>query len=1248
MTRRISFFIFFHFCLVTQVLFAQQQLVTDANRRQLTAIANTANNRFVTGRQQALQLAVARGWPVSRRLPNGGIALLQGVGTLGFPVYLVTHNNTTAAATTSTNRVQPGGTLGLNLSGSSSFLNNKLAIWDGGWVYKTHQEFAGKNIIFADTSSVIDHATHVAGTMIAKGIYAPVRGMAFNANTLLSYDFDNDVAEMSRAAPNLLLSNHSYGEVAGWSYNNTASRWEWYGLPGDTEDYNFGFYSDRTAQWDNIAYNAPYYLIVESSGNSRDENGPAVGQTYYGYTSRTNQAIINKGPRPATISNNDGYDIIATTGNAKNILTVGAINPLPFGPTSSGGISIAGFSSWGPTDDGRVKPDVVGDGVNMLSTSSSAVDSYSALSGTSFSAPNVTGSLYLLQEYFAQKNNGSFMRSATLKGLACHTAFDAGQPGPDYIYGWGVLNTAKAAQAITDKGTKSLISENNLSQAQQQFQVVASGNGPLMATISWTDLPGTATPEGTLNSRVPKLVNDLDIRISDGTTTYLPWVLNPNQPALAAVKGDNIRDNVEQIYLPDATPGKAYTIIVSHKGALQGVAQAYSLIVTGVGGTAYCASAPMSNADSRVDALSFSNLNFAAPAGCTTYTNNTNLTAELERGKTYGLSLTLGTCGNNFNKAAKIFIDWNGNGSFDADELVATSPVYNGTAIFTTNVTVPGSVVADNYSLMRVVLTETNDAATIQACGSYAKGETQDYRVHFVQTSTDAGITSIVRPEASGTCSGTALVTVRLKNFGGAAITNIPVTVKIKAPDNTVTTISETYTGTLAPLAEDDFTFSNTFNAAVGSSYTITATALLPGDVITTNNEVVSSTIVLPPPAPTNLFAAYCTDSKTYLLTGSGDGQLFWYLNANDALPFSYGTTVSTTQVPVGNTFYAGLNDFKASVGPATKNVFSGGGYNQFTPSIIVNTAVPVVIQSARLYVGNPGSITFNVSNASGQVVSTTTINAAATRSNPQPGLTTNDPNDQGKVYNLNLFLPAAGKYTIGVVFNDDATLFRSNSGVTGYPFKAGNIFSITGNDAVAPTGTDTTYYKNFYYYLYDVKVQSAGCASAQRTAVALFKPVISQSSPVILTSNVATGNQWYFEGKPIAGATGQTYSPLQSGNYSVSVTLNTGCNVLSDNFAFALKATNPDKDTDIGLATFPVPASKNLNVLFEAKNADQLIINLVNAAGEIVYTNSKNIAAGSFSTAIDVSRLAAGNYVVQVILGQKVYSHKVIVIPSP
>jgi hypothetical protein len=196
-------------------------------------------------------------------------------------------------------------------------------------------------------------------------------------------------------------------------------------------------------------------------------------------------------------------------------------------------------------------------------------------------APNITGSLYLLQEYYAQKNNGAFMKAATLKGLVCQTAFDAGNVGPDYIYGWGVLDMKKAAQAITDNGTKSLISENSLQQGQKQtFTVVASGNDVLSATISWTDPEGTPNADGTINSRTPKLVNDLDIRISDGATTYNPWVLNPDAPSAAATTGDNIRDNIEQVYISNTTPGKSYTITVSHKGTLKQGPQAFILAVS--------------------------------------------------------------------------------------------------------------------------------------------------------------------------------------------------------------------------------------------------------------------------------------------------------------------------------------------------------------------------------------------------------------------------------------------------------------------------------------------------------------------------------------------------------------------------------------------------------------------------------------------------------------------------------------------
>jgi len=76
--------------------------------------------------------------------------------------------------------------------------------------------------------------------------------------------------------------------------------------------------------------------------------------------------------------------------------------------------------------------------------------------------PNTCGSLILLQQYY-NSLYGGYMKSATLKGLVIETADEAGSnPGPDYMYGWGLLDIAKAATVIRQKGGASIISEQTL------------------------------------------------------------------------------------------------------------------------------------------------------------------------------------------------------------------------------------------------------------------------------------------------------------------------------------------------------------------------------------------------------------------------------------------------------------------------------------------------------------------------------------------------------------------------------------------------------------------------------------------------------------------------------------------------------------------------------------------------------------------------------------------------------------------
>ncbi len=1083
---KITIFLSVIIYLITPVkAFAQQQVF---NKKLLLQYSKTLKLNADENRNRALFMAKEKGWNIFKIKKNGTIISLQGVDELGLPIYFATYNNSISAATTQTNKLYSGGGLGLNLSGSSDNLINKIGLWDGGSVYAAHQEFAGGRIINHDSGAeIVDHSTHVAGTMMATGVYAPAKGMAYGLKKLVSYDFTNDISEMaSAAAAGMLISNHSYGSIAGWDFNDSPpsgeARWEYWGASGSTEDYKFGIYNSSAANWDQVCFNAPYYLPVKSAGNNRTETGPAVGQSYYRFNS--SGTMVDAGNRPAGISNNDSYDIIATYGNAKNILLVGAVEGLPNGYTNPASVKMSSFSSFGPTDDGRIKPDIVGAGINVTSTGITSPDSYLTLSGTSMAAPNVSGSLVLLQEQYSKGSGGLFMRSATLRGLVIHTTDESGDNlGPDYRFGWGLLDMEKASRALSNNGTKSLISERQLAQGETQtVPVIASGNGPLMATICWTDPAGTPTSTGTINDNTIKLINDLDLKITGESQLFQPWILDPNNPAAAATKGDNIRDNVEQVLVENAVPGRNYALNISHKGSISSGPQKFSLIVTGIGGTAYCASAATSSADSRIDNFKLGSIDNTPAAGCTTYTDFTNITTDLEAGKIYPLSLTLGTCGADFDKIAKVFIDYNGNGLFEANELVATTNVINATGNYTTNVTIPSTIAPDNYSILRVVLTETTDAANVISCGSYSKGETQDYRVRFVKASTDAGVLSIVDP-VSGNCKNSAqTLSVKLKNYGTSAISNIPVTATIVNGTIAIATLSQIFTDTLNPLDEADFTFTNPFITQPGQSYTITASTNLTGDLNVLNDSAHVDVTISNPPLVTNATALFSPNSSMYALTGMGDGTIFWYKNAADAIPVAFNSPAKLS-APAGiGTFYAGINDFSGIVGPQTKLDFSAGGYNQFTPDVLVTTKVPVILESARLYIGNSGKITFTVKNASSGIeVSKATLDVTATDLTPQAGASAgNDPTDIGQVYPLNLLLPQAGDYSIAISYKDGATIFRNNGGVSGYPFKLNDIFSITGNTA-------TTTPLDFYYYFYDLQVKAAGCVSDQRIPVTVL-----------------------------------------------------------------------------------------------------------------------------------------------------------------
>lgn len=1231
---------------------AKAQLKTNTAVLQRASAVASQQEREAFQRLQVL--AKQKGWPTVVTGKRGRKAILTGVDPKGYPMYTGTNDNIISAATIRTNLLWPGGSTGLNLSGSSANMKGKIAIWDEAKPRPTHVELTGRVTQIDNASSISDHSTHVAGTMIAAGVYAPAKGMAFAAQQLKAYDYNNHVSEMLAAASGLLVSNHSYGSISGWNFNSDQNRWEFWGNAGDTADYKFGYYSDDAQSWDNMAYNAPDYLIVKSAGNNRDVNGPAVGQPYWRYNSAG--IMASAGNRPAGISNNDGYDIIPTYGVAKNILTVGAVNPISGGYTQASDVVIADFSSWGPTDDGRIKPDVVADGVNVLSSVGTSDNAYAAFSGTSMSSPAVTGSSFLLQEYYYRLHN-TFMRSATLKGILIHTANEAGpSPGPDYQFGWGLIDMQKAAAMITSNNTDKLIYENNLTNGSSfTLPVIASGNGTLSATICWTDPAGTVDETNLLNNPAKKLVNDLDIRITSGANTWMPWVLNRSVPWNAATTGDDTLNNVEKIEINGAVPGQTYTIKITHKGTLSGGQQAYSLLVSGAGGQNYCTSTPASNTGTRIDSVNIGNVHNENPAGCTTYTNYTGLNAQIEPGQQLPFSIRLNSCdASTASRMVKIYIDYNNNGVFDTDELAAQSGVISGgNAVYSGTITTPGNLLVGNRTRMRIIASETTDPATITPCGTYGKGETEDYGVEVVKPSNDLALVQLIAP-VSGDCSDSSqLIVVGIRNQGTVDKSNVPVTAVING-----TPITETYPGAIPAGYLVTYTFHSPFIAAAGTVYNIKTYISSSGDQISTNDTLTNTIGIANKSGEPSGTAHLCGKKATLKVNDPIQGLNYVWYNSetgDSIIVASTDTTIIVNNPPADNTFYLSVGA-KGSVGIKSKNDYpGGGGYQALAGNFMSYSAsVPVTLKSARLFTGYPGKITFMVTDTvlvNGNIqyylppLTSVTVDVYATSPNPTDGNSSvNDPADTGAVFYINLPLPAGNHVILDTTVDAsvdhtavaNATIFRNNN-ITGnpYPFTIPGLFSITGNSAYS--ATDPNNQQKFYYYTYDMKIQTQDCLSDRSPVVASVTPppVISQTGDNLVSSSTA-GNQWYYNDTLIQGATGSTYHPVATGVYTVHTT--DSCELISEGFVFV------NNNDAIGLTATPNPNHGVFNVSFYLQSASDYQIVLVNAVGQKCYTKEGSNQSGLVVQQLNAGSLATGVYVLGVRIGSKWYKKKLII----
>ncbi|HRV30496.1 MAG TPA: S8 family serine peptidase [Kiritimatiellia bacterium] len=374
------------------------------------------------------------------------------------PIYFGT-DNLGAAQSVRTDEIWPDGSIGIDMNGTGTM----IGMWDSpSGVRTNHLQFREATNLVVSRVSWKDseeptgndtHPTAVAGTLVAAGSMGNsfLRGMSYNAN-LSAYDWDYDLSELLlEAIEGLRISNHSYNERVGWDY--IEGEWNWFGDPdiSGTEDFKFGLYMTYDFYLDEALYHFQPLLSVRSAGNKYANYGPGTSVDHWEFHEVEGSKIDvwTNTYRPNNGTN--GYDLLPPTACAKNQLVVGAIYKNTNGYVTTNDIILADFSAVGPTDDGRIKPDIVAPGVEISTTKNTSFSAYSTNeNGTSFAAPAVAGSLNLIRKQHEDIfGTNQMILSSSLRALAIHTATPATTNGaPDYRHGWGAFNAEACAELV--------------------------------------------------------------------------------------------------------------------------------------------------------------------------------------------------------------------------------------------------------------------------------------------------------------------------------------------------------------------------------------------------------------------------------------------------------------------------------------------------------------------------------------------------------------------------------------------------------------------------------------------------------------------------------------------------------------------------------------------------------------------------------------------------------------------------------